>query len=56
LTRSIQIEPNNASAHFNIGIIYALNGDRGSALAHYKKLKELDVRIAKELNELIYKN
>ncbi len=37
---SAVIEPNSASVHFNLGLIYAINGDLASAIASLSRAKE----------------
>jgi len=41
-------------AHYNLGVIYILIGDRNSALKEYKILKELDIDLANKLFDSIY--
>ena len=41
--------------HFGLGKVYALTGDKASALEEYKILKRLNPAGADELFELIYR-
>jgi tetratricopeptide (TPR) repeat protein len=53
--QAIRINPDYADAHYNLGIDYLILNDRGSALEEYKILKDLDLKMANELFNLIYK-
>lgn len=55
LKNAIRIEPNHAEAHYALGLAYLTVGDRGSALAEHKRLKELDPHLADELMDYIDK-
>ena len=46
--------PDDALAHFFLGLAYLLLNDRGSALEQYKILKKLDTEMANVLFNLIY--
>jgi len=50
---AIRINPNYTSAHYNIGCVYLSIGDKDSALAEYKILKELDINLANRLFDLM---
>jgi len=52
--QAIRIKPDYAKAHYNLGIIYLVLNDRGSALEQYKILKTLDPEMANQLFNLIY--
>ena len=52
--QAIRVDPDFALAHYNMGIIYLTNGDKGAALEEYKILKELDPNMAEMLFEKIY--
>ncbi len=52
--QAIRINPDDASAHYNLGVAYAFLNDRDSALEHYKILKSLDSERANELFNLMY--
>ena len=49
----IRIDPENAKAHFNLGIEYLILDDKEGALGHYKILEILDKKKADELADLI---
>ena len=51
----IRIDPDYAVAHFNLGLAYHLLEDRSSALGQYVILKELDIELANELFDEIYR-
>jgi len=53
--QAIRINPDYAVAHFNLGGIYLILNDRGSALEQYKILKSLEPELANKLFNLIYK-
>jgi len=47
--QSIRIEPNNAYAHWILGVCYLMTSDKDSALNEYKILKILDIDLANNL-------
>jgi tetratricopeptide (TPR) repeat protein len=53
--QAIRIKPDHANAHFGLGLTYLLLNDRSSALDEYKMLKDLDLQLANELFNRIYK-
>lgn len=62
--QALHIDPNYALAHYNLGLTYLKLGNKGSALEHYKSLKNLATSgqkqkliqaLADELFDLIYK-
>jgi len=48
-----RIDPDNANAHYNLGLAYFSLNDRDSALEQYKILKTLDTEMANELLKVI---
>jgi len=52
---AIRINPDDARAHYNLGVLYILLNDRSSALEEYNILKDLAPHLANELFNLIYK-
>ena len=50
----IRIDPNNATAHVNLGNAYVCLNDRGSALEQHKILKSIDPELANDLFNSIY--
>jgi tetratricopeptide (TPR) repeat protein len=44
--QAIRIKPDYAKAHYNLGIVYLILGNKSSALEQYKILKNLDVDLA----------
>ncbi len=55
LKKSIDIEPNNPRAYYQLGRAYLAIGDKESSLEQYNILKKLDENYAKILFEEIYK-
>jgi tetratricopeptide (TPR) repeat protein len=53
--QAVTIKPDYADAHYNLGVAYFLVDDRGSALKQYKILKDLNLKMANELYNLMYK-
>jgi len=53
--QAIKIKPDYAEAHFCLGLTYLLNGNKDSALAEYKILKNLDAQMAQKMSNLINK-
>jgi len=53
--QAIRIQPDYIYAHYNLGMVFLVQGDRNSALDEYKILKDLDQDIADRLFDLIYK-
>jgi tetratricopeptide (TPR) repeat protein len=51
----IRINPDDAGAHFHLGLIYYGLDDRGSAMEQYKILKKLDTELANKLFNAIYR-
>ena len=49
----VRENPDDANAHYNLGIAYELLNDRDSALEQYKILKKLDTEQANELFNVI---
>ena len=47
--QEVEKNPDDAEAHYNLGVAYVLSNDRNSALEQYKILKELDTELANEL-------
>ncbi len=52
--QAIRIDPDNADAHYNLGGVYVILNDRGSAFEQYKILKSLDSERANKLFNRIY--
>jgi hypothetical protein len=52
--QAIYFIPDDAYAHFGLGVSYSKIGDKNSALNEYKILKEIDIDLANELFDLIY--
>ena len=53
--QAIRIQPEYSKAHYGLGWVYLIIGDKGSALDQYKILKKLDNDLANRLFNLIYK-
>ncbi len=53
LKQAIRINPDDADAHFDLGVAYHFSNDRGSAMEQYKILKTLDPERANKLFNLI---
>lgn len=47
--QAISIKPNDAKAHYDLGMTYVMNQDKGSAVTEYKILKKLDIVLAEKL-------
>jgi len=52
--QAVRINPDDAKAHYGLGVTYHLIGDDNSALKEYKILKELDIDLANKLFDMIY--
>lgn len=52
---AIRIRPDDAEAHYHLGVTYLNNEKQGPALDEYKILKALDEKLADDLFNLIYK-
>ena len=52
--QAIRINPDDALAHYNLGLAYLFLNNRGSALEQYKILKNLDSELANQLFNKIY--
>jgi tetratricopeptide (TPR) repeat protein len=52
--QTIRIRPDDASAHFALGLNYILKGNKSSALDEYKILKNLNKERANLLYNMIY--
>ncbi len=44
--QEVEKNPDDAEAHYNLGVVYLQLNDRGSALEEYKILKKLDTEMA----------
>ena len=55
LKQAIRINPDDADAHYNLGLFYSLSNDKDSALEQCEILKRLDPELADKLFNLIYK-
>ena len=53
--QAIRLDPDDAKAHYNLGVIYVHLNDRDSALVQYEILKKLDSGLANKLFNIIYK-
>ncbi len=51
--QAIRIDPDNADAHFSLGLAYVYLKDRDSALEQYKILESLDSELANKLFNII---
>lgn len=47
--QAISIKPNDTKAHYDLGMTYVMNKDKGSAVKEYKILKKLDTVLAEKL-------
>ena len=54
LEQTIRIDPEHATAHYNLGLSYLLTDNTIAALDQYRILKDLDTELAKKLFDLIY--
>jgi len=52
--QAIRNNPDDAMAHFGLGLAYFLLNDRGSALDQYEILKKLNTELANKLFNVIY--
>jgi tetratricopeptide (TPR) repeat protein len=52
--QAIRLKPDDAKAHYGLGLAYFLLGDRGAALEEYRILKDMDADLAGELFKLLY--
>jgi Flp pilus assembly protein TadD len=53
--QAIRLDPDDAKAHYNLGVIYVHLNDRDSALEQYKILESLDSGLANILFDEINK-
>jgi tetratricopeptide (TPR) repeat protein len=52
--KAIRIDPDFASAHYNLGMALLKTGDKAAALDEYKILKDIDKQSADQLFNHIY--
>lgn len=52
---AVRINPDDAEAHYFLGVTYLNKGDKDSALEEYKILKNLHQSLAKDLFNLLKK-
>ena len=52
--QEVEKNPDDAEAHYNLGVAYLQLNDRDSAIEQYKILKKLDTERANRLFNLIY--
>jgi len=52
--KAIRIDPDFASAHYNLGMALLQTGDKATALDQYKILKNIDKQSADQLFNKIY--
>jgi tetratricopeptide (TPR) repeat protein len=52
--KAIRIDPDFASAHYNLGMALLQTGDKAAALDQYKILKNIDKQSADQLFNQIY--
>jgi len=50
----VRNNPDDADAHYNLGLTYIILKDRGFAMEQYKILKKLDTELANKLFNEIY--
>ena len=50
----VRKNPDDAEAHYMLGLAYIVLKDRGSAMEQYKILKKLDTELANKLFNAIY--
>ena len=53
--QAIRIDPDHVNAYYCLGFSYFEIGDKSSALNEYEILKKLDINLANELFDFIYK-
>lgn len=51
--KAVEMDPNHASAHFNLGYVYLTLGDKTAAAKELKALQSLDLDLSRELEGLI---
>jgi len=51
--QGVKINPDDADAYYNLGLVYVLSNDRASALEQHKILENLDPEMANRLFDLI---
>jgi Flp pilus assembly protein TadD len=51
--KAAEIDPNDPTAHFNLGIAYYLTGDKSAAFEEYVTLKDIDKERADILRDII---
>jgi tetratricopeptide (TPR) repeat protein len=56
IREAVRLQPDDVEAQFFLGSLYALNGDKQSALAQQKLLQPLDANLASKLHHSIYKD
>ncbi len=51
---AIRLEPDDAFAHFSLGLTHLMSGNKGAALDEYRTLRKLDRELAESLFKFIY--
>jgi tetratricopeptide (TPR) repeat protein len=54
IQQTIRDKPAMGIARFDLGMLYLQMGNRGEAINQYRKLQEIDKRLAQKLLEQIY--
>ncbi|HAR41315.1 MAG TPA: hypothetical protein DCS07_01580 [Bdellovibrionales bacterium] len=52
-SRALQLDPSFHKAHFSLGLVYLMKGDRKAAILEYEKLKTMNWKLAETLNQAI---
>ena len=53
--KTIELSPRFARARYNLGVIYFITGKKDLAQEQYNALREIDTKVADELNQVIKK-
>ncbi|MCX8031269.1 MAG: tetratricopeptide repeat protein [Thermodesulfovibrionales bacterium] len=53
--KALELSPNNPEIHFSLGLAFYVNGKKEEAFQQYVSLRRLDLRLAEELFDILYR-